>query len=240
VAGYYWFVWFVQKRRREALERVCPKLGLKYQPEPEDAEWEALLAFPLFNIGYDRETRNLMTGNVAEWNVSLIDHFFRRSMKTKRDIDPEDRDEGLQTTEKAFGANVGPDSRSYHQTIVAFWDVCERIPDFQLVTREGWFHSHTANHRTPKALIEDLHIGKEQRPAFAKRYKVGGKDREAIRQFFSATLMESLMYVKGWDVETVEGHILVYQEGRVQSPYKLPAFLEGASALVKAFKAAAR
>jgi hypothetical protein len=213
---YGWVVWFRNKRRSQALAGVARELKLTLTPVPAEDDWADFTVFPLFNIGFECEARNLMTGQVGGTATALLDYRFRRSLLAK-DVDSKE-------------------SRKYHQTVAAFWGQSRKLPDFQLVTRESWWTSPTGKNRTPKQCIPDLKIGKVLNDDFLKHFKVGGSDEPALQKFFSPLLMEFFCQHKGWDLESAGGHLLVYQEKRVQPPGRIFDFLEQARRITEAVR----
>lgn len=203
-----WVMWFRNTRRSNALAIVATNLQLELKPTPTDEDWSCFHLFKFFQIGFQHAARNKLDGKFGSYDVTLLDYFFRRS-GLPRDVE------------------IETSSRKYHQTVVALWGVSQRLPDFQLVTREtGWFKP--GQNRSPKASIEDLHIGKDGNADFHRHYLVGGKDEALLHKFFTPPLLEYFSAHHGWDIEAADGHVLVYQERKLQSPAQLEEFLAGA------------
>lgn len=201
--------WWVNKHRSGKLALIAEELHLHLTPAPKDDDWAAMQVFKFFRIGFDHSARNWMTGKLAGHDVAVLDYFFRRS-----DL-PRD-------------APIRRSCRDYHQTVVAFWNVSPKLPPFQLVTRESWWSHMGAKNRSPKGCVKDLKVGKGINRDFYKNYLVGGPSEADLVSFFSPLLMEYFSAHRGWDVEAVDGHLLIYQETHVQAPVKLAAFLEEA------------
>jgi hypothetical protein len=221
LAVYVWFAWFRESRRTHALATACQQLQLSLQPAPSEDAYVVFQVFPLFNIGFERTARNLMQGKVSDHPITLLDYHFRRSL-LPRDIE--------------LPSKVN-EARTYHQTVLAFWDVAEGLPNFKLVTRESWWTSPSGKNRTPKGCIADLKIGDGISSEFARNYKVGGKDEPAVRAFFTSDLVEFFAQHRGWDLETADGHVLLYQEKCLQKPDSLAEFINNANAVVQMLRA---
>ena len=207
-----WVMWFRNKRRSEGLATVAQELKLELTPAPTEEDWAVMGVFKFFQIGFQREARNWMTGP----DLAILDYHFRRSA-LPRDVE------------------INMSSRKYHQTVIAFWNVSARLPEFQLVTRDSWWRNPGKN-RTPKECFEDLKIGQAMNDDFLKHYKVGGANVAALSEFFAPLLMEYFCAHKGWDVESTGGHLLVYQEKRLQPRGKMGAFVEQAREIATALR----
>lgn len=210
-------VWFFNKRRSDRLAGIAQDLKLDLTPAPEDDDWASMRDFAFFRIGFDQSARNWMTGKLGHYDIAILDYFFRRS-GLPRDIE------------------IRRSSRDYHQTVVAFWNASAKLPGFQLVTRESWWSHMGAKNRSPKGCIGDLKIGKAMNRDFFKNYLVGGPSEASLREFFSPLLMEYFCAHKGWDVESTDGHLLIYQETRLQPPAKMAEFLEQARQIAETLR----
>jgi hypothetical protein len=203
-----WVYWYRNKRRSEGLARIAQELKLELTAALEDDVWTDMRVFAFFQIGFEQSARNRMTGKMGRYSLAVLDYHFRRST-LPRDVESR------------------TSSRKYHQTVVAFWNVARGLPNFQLVSRENWW-SRPGENRSPKGCIADRKIGQTLNDDFLKRYKVGGGSEARLSEFFSPLLMEYFCAHKGWDVESAQGHLLIYQERRLQQPANMAAFLEQA------------
>jgi hypothetical protein len=203
-----WTYWYRNKRRSAGLAGIAQELKLELTPAPEDDAWSCMGVFAFFRIGFEHSGRNWMAGKLGRYSINVLDYHFRRSA-LPRDVE------------------IQMSSRKYHQTVVAFWDVARGLPNFQLVTRESWW-SRPGENRSPKGCIADRKIGRAVNDDFLKNYKVGGGSEARLSEFFTPLLMEYFCAHKGWDVEAVDGHLLIYQERRLQAPANMAAFLEQA------------
>jgi hypothetical protein len=203
-----WVVWFRNKRRSEGLTRVAQQRNLELTAAPADHGWMDMQAFAFFRIGFEHSARNRMTGKLGRYSIEALDYHFRRSA-LPRDVE-------IQTS-----------SRKYHQTVVAFWHVSRKFPDFQLVSRESWW-SRPGKNRSPKGCVADLKIGKALNNDFFKNYLVGGANEDQLQEFFTPLLMEYFCAHRGWDIESAGSHLLIYQERRLQRPAMMAGFLDQA------------
>lgn len=210
--SFIWVIWFRNKRRSNALAGVAAAMKFDLEPAPAEEDWSSFGVFEYFRIGFEHSARNKMDGNLGPYEVTVLDYHFRRS--------------GLPTD-----VAIQTSSRKYHQTVVAFWGVSPKLLGFQLVTREsGW--RKPGKNRSPKACITDLNIGKGVNDDFQKHYLVGGNNEAQLREFFTPPLMEYFRAYQGWDIEAADGHLLIYQEKRLQAPAKLAKFLDQARQVV--------
>lgn len=205
VGAICWVIWFRNNRRSAALVPAAQELNLELVPAPPDETWADLGHFAFCRIGFEQSGRNWMTGAFGDYEIAVLDYHFRRSALPK-DVE------------------VQMSSRKYHQTVAAFWSVSEALPNFQLVSREGWWRRPGKN-RSPKGCITDLNVGKGINDDFYRHYMVGGPDEAALRAFFTPPLMEHFCAHKGWDIESADGHLLIYQERKLQPPVMMAVFL---------------
>lgn len=206
-----WVLWFRNKRRSAALAGIAQELNLELTPAPSDETWAELEQFAFCRIGFEHSGRNWMIGTLGAYDSAVLDYHFRRSALPK-DVE------------------VQMSSRKYHQTVVAFWNVSDALPSFQLVTRETWWR-RPGKKRSPKGCITDLKIGQGTNDDFYRHYLVGGPDEAALREYFTPLLLEYFCAHKGWDIESADGHLLIYQERRLQPPAQMAEFLTQAREL---------
>ena len=205
---YFWVIWFRNTRRTSALAGVAAAMKFDLEMAPAEEDWSLFGVFEFFRIGFEHSACNNMDGNLGPYEVTVLDYHFRRSALPW--------DIGIQMS-----------SRKYHQTVVAFWGVSPKLPNFKLLTREtGWFKP--GKNRSPKASITEVEIGKGLNDDFQNLYLVGGEDEARLRAFFTPPLLAYFAAHPGWDIEAAEGHLLVYQERKLQPPAKLQQFLDSA------------
>jgi hypothetical protein len=120
----------------------------------------------------------------------------------------------------------GQQQKTHYQTVAAFRFPDVPLPDFNLGAEHWW-------HKVGKALgIKAIEFSTH--PEFGKRYRLQGKNEDAVRQFFRSSLLDylqSLAEKPVWSVEAAAPWVLVYFPGRLSKPDQLRAFRDSATAV---------
>ena len=120
----------------------------------------------------------------------------------------------------------GKDSHTWTQTVALFPRGAQGLPDFVLAPEN-------ILHKIGKIFgYQDIDF--DSSPDFSSHYLLRGPDEMAIRSAFGA---EALMYFgqeRGWHVEVAGGNVGIYRSDKRCKPEELRAFLEQASAVLRA------
>jgi hypothetical protein len=189
------------QKRRQALTALAQQMGFTYEGDDWSGEGQApVTETALFQCGRRQAFHNIMVGAYAGLNAGLFDY--------------------------QFTTGVGRSSRTYVQTVAAFWKGGLCLPEFAIYP-EGIFEKlgNVFSHR-------DIHF--DAHPEFSCRYVLRGPEEEKIRQLFSdglVTFLESLDPARKWHLEGADTTIVLYRGGKPVKPEQLQAFLEEASSI---------
>jgi hypothetical protein len=127
-----------------------------------------------------------------------------------------------------YTTGSGKSAHVHMQTVVMLEQAGERLPDFTL-SPENVLHRLAG-------IFGYQDIDFESYPDFSKHYLLRGKDEAAIRKAFGPDVLALMGGTTGWTVESCNGHLVVYREGRFAEPAQIPSYAAEGLRIAGAFK----
>lgn len=119
-----------------------------------------------------------------------------------------------------YTVHRGKNSHTYHQTVAAFRDLPNALPEFQLRPENLLLRIGAAFG------FQDIDF--DRHPAFSKRYLLRGPQEAAIRRLFTDAVIETIMDRKPLAIEASGAALIAYRAGRRVKPDALGEFIEEA------------
>jgi hypothetical protein len=120
-------------------------------------------------------------------------------------------------TDFQYVTGSGKNRRAHTQTVAVFTEAGRGLPDFEL-RPEHVFHKIGQ-------VFGYQDIDFEGQEEFSKRYLLRGSDEAGVRAAFGTQALAFLTGQPGWSVQTREGRLAVFREGKRAKPPTMPAFL---------------
>lgn len=134
---------------------------------------------------------------------------------------------GITVFDYSYTVGGGRNSSTYQQTVAAV-RVGGEIPRFRL-------SPETVLHRIGHKLgMQDIDFATH--PEFSKNYQLSADDEAAIREWFSAAVLDHFNAESGWTVEGAGPWILAYRTAERVAPTDLGAFLDRVRAMRSAIE----
>jgi hypothetical protein len=196
---------YLEKRRREALERVARRLGMSFSAElPEGIRSRLLQAgFELFQRGDARRFYNSMFKRLNDGTeIGAFDYQYRY---------PSGRGKSRRIV---WGKSRGTHCQS------VFWAYCEdlRLPHFRLHPEVPLFHD------VAKAFgMQDINF--ENHPKFSRRYLLRGEDEAKIRLRFHPRFLSFLEQHPPCCAEGFGPQLVIWRDDPPVSPEEMADWL---------------
>ena len=188
---------YLEKRRREALERVAGRLGMSFSAElPEGIRSRLLQAgFELFQRSGARFYNSMFKRLNDGTEIAIFDYSWKASRRRRRRRE-----------------------REYYFSV--FWAYCEdlRLPHFRLHPEVPLFHD------VAKAFgMQDINF--ENHPKFSRRYLLRGEDEAKIRLRFHPSFLNFLEQHPPCCAEGFGPQLVIWQDDQMVLPEKMAEWL---------------
>lgn len=123
-------------------------------------------------------------------------------------------------TDYQYTTGGGKNTTTHTMTVAAYHVPGVNVPDFTLEDEN--FLTRIAEKFGMQDIDFDTH------PVFSKRYRLTGKDENAVRALFTPTLLTSIengLIRKEWRVQAGDGWLVIHSNGRRIKPVELDSFL---------------
>lgn len=131
---------------------------------------------------------------------------------------------GVRVLDYRYTTGSGKHSSTHHQTVVAISTGGALLPDFTLA-RENFFH------KIGQAFgYQDIDF--DWFPEFSKKYLLRGADESAIRATFNRRVIEAYMNGVAVNVESRDGWLFVFAQGKRLKPEEVQPRIECAFGLL--------
>ncbi len=193
-----------EKKRKEALRLLAQGNGFSFQEKAGGPEEIGLPQIELFSRGHSKRTTNIMAGEVQDTDLRVLEY--------------------------RYTVGSGKNSSTSIQTVVAVatGSISEgsgaMLPDFTLA-RENFFH------KIGQAFgYQDIDF--EMFPEFSKKYLLRGSDESAIRSLFNQRVIDAYMNNVAVNVESRDGWLFVFAQGKRLKPEEIQPRIECAFGLL--------
>ena len=194
IGGSVYYSWASNKKRNAAFRALATTMGFTY----EEDEYARAALFTIVGLEH----------------APLFNR--GHSRKAQRMLQGRLADRGTQIFDYTYTTGSGKSAHVHRQSVVRFPDGAKGLPDFDL-SPESVFH----------ALVEIFgaqDIDFTENAEFSKRYLLRGQDEAAIRKAFTSNALAWFSGAPGWRVQTHQGTMVIFREGKLVEPAEIPAY----------------
>lgn len=189
-------------RRTQQFGQVAKELGFDFLPEGDAALLARIQTFGLGAPGRVPRLINLLRGTTNDRAVSIFDFDYSVGHATSNELPPQ---------------KVG-------QTVILIQSRTLNLPAFVMASKNILDKLGTA--------VGVPEITFASHPDFSRQYQLRVADEAAVRDVFTARVLDHFQTTSNLTVEGAGDTLLVYREGKYVPPGDIPAFLsEGFAAL---------
>ncbi|HAI13366.1 MAG TPA: hypothetical protein DCM28_16785 [Phycisphaerales bacterium] len=178
---------------------------------------EAILQFAT-QMGFTYEKKLSGTSAIPCREAAIFDR--GRSRYAKNFMTGKIADVDLILTDYQYTTGSGKNSTTYTMTLAAYHVPGLELPDFALENEN--FLTRIAE----KFGMQDIDF--DSHPDFSKRYRLTGKDENAVRKLFTSTLLTSIengLIRNDWRVQAGGGWLIIHSSGKRLKPEQYQDFL---------------
>ena len=153
-------IWWLGKKRQEALVAIATDLGLTFYPKGDSSLSALLTQLDFFSYGKYRRVRNLIKGTIQQSGrditVAIFDYYYT--------------------------IGRGDNTDTFGQTVLLLYDETLQVPSFSL--RPEHIFDKLGN------LLGAEDINFPDAPTFSKRYRLQGNPAHLVRSLFQPNLLK--------------------------------------------------
>jgi hypothetical protein len=194
---------YLEKKRREALEQVAVRLGMQFSAQPVEGIPSRLhqSGFKLFQRGRGRRYSNWMSKRLIDGTeIALFDY--------------------------QYTSGSGEDSSTYRMSVFFASQEDLHLPRFQLHPEDAFFHG------IAKAFgMKDINF--ESHPKFSRSYLLRGQDEDQIRIRFHPGVLSFLEDHLNYSVEGSGSHLILWRSDQLVQPEDIENFMRLGEELVR-------
>jgi len=197
------------KRRSEAFREQAEAMGLQFDPKGGDVK-ERFGEFKLMSTGRRRFAKNLISGDAGDVRISIFDYQYN-----------EERIDSLTHSNTGSSQTNSQKPRIRFQTVVALESANIQVPDFSMRRQHALFDKLGK-------FLGGQDIDFDDFPEFSKMFVLQGPDEEAIRRFFTPSLIGFFEKKVGHSVAGKQGKMILYKTRKYATPEEIKDLLAAA------------